>query len=179
MRVIALFVTLLFSIPVADANQQALLRLHWQNLVSQSDTLNYAEKIAQVQSFSNKIQLVNSSSTQINRTSADILSSEQATSAELAFTKWQMLVAMGYQSDQFRLVYLTDSEQQAQVWLAVDEGGIMQLLSTDQVISQTEFNKLLLSKQISVVSVVDPSRILGSRENTRLSTHQHGDTTYL
>lgn len=180
MRLIALFITLLFfSISVADANQHAVLKAQWQLLQSQGAQLNYEQKLEKVQTLTSFVSLNDSHATKLAHSPNQIFESEQATSAEIAYAKWQMLVALGSDPESFRLVYTVDEESNESVWLAVDQGGAVQLISPSRIISQTEFNKLLLYKQISVVSVVNPTRVLASRDNARSTGHQIGDRVVL
>ena len=180
MRLIALFVTLsFFSISVADANQHAVLKAQWQVLKSQGAQLNYAEKLEKVQSLTSFVSLDYHHSTKLSNTPSQIFESEQATSAEVAYIKWQMLVALGSDPDAFRMVYTMDEQGQELVWLSIDQGGVVQLIAPERIISQTEFNKLLLYKQISVVSVVDPKRVMASRDSARSTGHQIGDRVVL
>ena len=49
MRALAVLFTLLFSINLADANQQVLLRVQWQQLALQNSLLSLQEKVDKIQ----------------------------------------------------------------------------------------------------------------------------------
>ncbi len=169
MRSFVVFVTLLFSISLADANQQALLRVQWQQLEVQNHMLTTVEKMARVQALSTLIKLNNYSPTKVGQTPADIFESGFASEAEIAFSKWVMFKELGLAADQFRLVYVQDKQNKDNhVWLAKYEGEHITLITLNDIVTRSNVVEKFKS-EVEVLSIIDPMLVYQHRVNTRSS----------
>ncbi|GAB3002375.1 hypothetical protein [Psychrosphaera aestuarii] len=169
MRILVVFVTMLFSISLADANQQALLRVQWQQLSLQNNLLSDAEKLERIQALSSLISLNKNSPTQVVQTPLELFESGEATEAELAFSKWIMAKKLGLPAEQFRLVYVQNKENLSrQVWLAWFGDDQVKLITSSDIIERSSSVKKYQS-EVEIISVVDPEHILTSRNNARVT----------
>jgi hypothetical protein len=169
MRTLVVAITLLFSISLADANQQALLRVQWKQLEVQNHMLTGKEKLERVQALSTLIKLNNYSPTKVSQTPADIFESGFANEAEIAFSKWVMFKELGLDADQFRLVYVQEKENKNNhVWLAKYDDEKVTLITLNDVVSRDSLvNKF--KSEVNVLSVVDPKVVYQHRVTTRSS----------
>ena len=180
MRFVTFLVTLLFSITLADANQQVLLRVQWQQLELQQQALNPQEKLQRVQDLSAFIALQPDLTTQVEKVPYQVFNTGMANEAELAFAKWVMFINLGYNPNQFRLVYLQQEQSQKNhVWLAMYEPSGGKLITSNQIVDQSELETILITNQLNIISVLDPNQVLNSRQEKRRSRNQEQNMLFL
>lgn len=167
MRALAVLFTLLFSINLADANQQVLLRVQWQQLALQNSVLSLQEKVDKVQGITSLIEIDKTQSSQVVKTPLQVFEQGQATQAEIAFAKWYMLKELGFPADQFRLVYVKDKQGTGtDVWLAWYQTQQVKIITQSDVLD-ADSRHFQRNNTLEVMSVVDPQRVLKSRKSTR------------
>jgi len=180
MRFVTFLATLIFSITLADANQQVLLRVQWQQLELQNAFLKPHEKLQRVQDLSAFIAVQSMENTHVGKTPYQVFKTGTANEAELAFAKWMMYVDLGFDPEQFRLIYLQQQEsQESRVWLAMYDSQDSKIITTNQIVDQDELNTILLTEKLDIISVMDPNLILNSRINKRQTEDQLQDTMFL
>lgn len=180
MRTLALIVSLLFSINLADANQQVLLRVQWQQLALQNSVLSLNEKVQKVQAITSLIDIESSSASQVAKTPNQIFQDGIATQAELAFAKWYMLKELGFSADEFRLVYVKNAKENAnQVWLAWYQTQQTKIITSTDILDSTSPRISGANSGIEVLSVLDPSAVLKSRNATRTASLNDQDAVFL
>ncbi|MDO6720807.1 hypothetical protein Q4575_15440 [Psychrosphaera sp. 1_MG-2023] len=167
MRILIFIVSLIYTINLADASQQALLRVQWQQLELQKHTLDKNQKLSRVQALTAQIQSNNLNATHVSQLYNDVFETGTANDAELAFMKWSMLSQLGFDSSAFRLVYLNQNNHN-QVALLFNSSDGARILLRDQVLDKAEFNEHLNLQHLSVVSVIDPASVHFSRAGTRI-----------
>ena len=169
MRTFVVFVTMLFTISLADANQQTMLRVQLQQLTLESATLTDVEKVDRIQALSTLINLQDEKQTQLVQSPEQLFQSGYGNEAELAFAKWQMLSDLGLPKEQFRLVYVQDKKDLSrQVWLAWYTADKIKLITSSDVFDRTKTVKRIQS-EVDVLSVLNPELVLSNRSHTRSS----------
>jgi len=180
MRFVTFLATLVFSITLADANQQVLLRVQWQQLELQNAFLNPSEKLQRVQDLSAFIAVQTIDNTHVSKSPFQVFKSGAANEAELAFAKWMMYVNLGFDPEQFRLIYLQQQQtQKSHVWLAMYTSDEPKIITTNQIVDQSELETILLTEKLDIISVMDPNQILNSRINKRHAEDQLQGTMFL
>ncbi len=179
MRIFVVFVAMLFSITLADANQQALLRVQWEQLSLQNSILSSNEKIERVQALSSLIKLNNHSPTQVVQTPADVFESGNASEAEVAFAKWVMFKELGFPTDQFRLIYVKNNKDLTNhVWLAWYSDVNLKLITSSDIVENASV-LARLNASVDVLAVVDPQQVMQSRAESRSSNLGGNQTLFL
>ncbi len=180
MRLLALITTLLFSINLADANQQVLLRVQWQQLALQNSVLSLNEKVEKVQAITSLINVDPSIKTQVNKTPNQIFEHGVATEAELAFAKWYMLKELGFSTDEFRLIYVKNAAANSnQVWLAWYQTQQTKIITSTDILDATSPRVSGVNSGIEVLSVLDPNTVFKSRNSTRTASLNNQDSVFL
>ena len=179
MRALAVLFTLLFSINLADANQQVLLRVQWQQLALQNSLLSLQEKVDKIQGIASLIEIDQQRASQVVKTPLQVFEQGQATQAEIAFAKWYMLKELGVPAEQFRLVYVKDKQATStEVWLAWYQTQQVKIITQSDVY-EGNLDHLRRNRSLEVVSVVDPQLILKSRQSTRTASLQQQGAVFL
>ena len=180
MRLLTFILTLGFSITLADANQQVLMQVQWQQLSLQADLINNEEKLQRVQDLSAFISLDTQTSTKLAKSPHQVFKTGSANQAELAFSKWLMYTKLGFAPEDFRLIYLQRPKGQAtQVWLAYYDGQDAKLITSNQIVDRSRLNSILTASRMEIVSVVDPNQVLHSRLDKRQFAGQSQGMSYL
>lgn len=167
MRILIFLVSLIYTMNLADASQQALLRVQWQQLELQKHILDKDQKLSRVQALTAQIKPNDINATRVSQLNNDVFESGSANDAELAFMKWSMLSQLGLDSSAFRLVYLNQNNQNQVALLFYDNEG-PRIIFRDQVLNKAQFDEHLNLQRLSVVSVVDPMSVHFSRDGTRI-----------
>lgn len=161
----ALFIFLGFFIPVtlADSNQQTLLNVQWQQLVQDSARMTHGQKLQRVQQLYSLVNVRPYHVTKIESLKEQVLLSAKASEAELAYSKWQSLVELGFEPLSFRLVYMQErTTGKNKVVLAWDYDNQVMIISNDQVRLATDYFEQ--HPDFEVKSVEKPSDIQQARK---------------
>lgn len=177
MRLFILVVSLIYTINLADASQQALLRLQWSQIEAQKDLMSDNEKYLRVQALSSLFQVDQNNRTDLSQPIAAMISNAKANEAELAYMKWSMLDKLGFTADEFRMFYL---HQQGQNVVALIHYGIEHtaVFTRDQILSEASFMRQY-ADDWTILSVVDPNTVRFSRTQTRSFASAGGDSQFL
>lgn len=177
MRATIIIAFLIMSMNLADASQQALLRLQWQQIEAQKNHLADADKMARVQALSSLFQAIPNHRTNLSQPIADIFEQGAANDAEVAYVKWLMLTRLGFPQSEFRLVYL-NSEQQNSVALVHYGVEETHVFTRGDLLAAHQFTQRI-EQDWSVVSVIDPNKIKYSRTGTRAFNTSSDDNNFL
>jgi len=180
MRFVTFIFIFLFANSLADASQQVLLRVQWQQLALNQETLSRSEKLSRVQDLSAFIALQSDFNTKVGKVPHQVFTSGLASEAELAFTKWVMFTNLGFAPEQFRLVYLQHSPTLTNhVWLAMYDTQGGKIITSNQIVDQSQLESILINDQLQIVSVLDPNQVLNSRMEKRRAENQVQDMLLL
>jgi hypothetical protein len=178
MRIFILLVSLIYTINLADADQQGLLRVQWQQLSQLQGSLTDQQKLSRVQSLTSIINVGRTNATNISRDLNDVFQSGLANDAELAYSKWSMLVALGLDANAFRLAYVNVLGSN-DVVLMYQEQSQSFILSRETMASKSDFTAMLANSNGQVVAVIDPTKMHQTRTRSRVNQGHVNPVSYL
>lgn len=178
MRIYLLLASLIYTINLADANQQSLLRVQWLQLQSQQAALSDEQKFNLIQSLTATINPSDNNQTRLNQVQYQMLESGVASDAELVYAKWSMLVELGLPEDHFRMVYLNSNSKNKVVLVYQGTNGA-RVFSRSHAYDQAEFETLVVGNEWNIVSVINPEKVQLSRTNSRTTMDHKTTTQYL